>query len=114
LGALSLKNGIIAVAEDPHISRFLATILKRKGYQVIGDVPARMAERIRVGEETVDMVITNSPADFMPVGLTLPMLYIAATPDLEMASHFAYFRALKKPFLPSQLLDAVGALTHEM
>lgn len=103
-------TGIIAVTEDPFIRKFLGDVLKRRGYRVVGADSARAIEMIRSGDETVDLVITNTPVEFAAVAEQVPMLYIAAVPDPEMGSRFRAFRALKKPFLPDQLIAAVKEL----
>ena len=103
-------TGIIAVTEDPFIRKFLGDVLKRRGYRVVGADSARTIEMIRSGDETVDLVITNTPVEFESVAEKVPMLYIAAVPDPAMGSHFRFFRALRKPFLPDQLLAAVKEL----
>lgn len=103
-------TGIIAVTEDPFIRKFLGDVLNRRGYRVVGADSARTIEMIRSGSETVDLVITNTPAEFASVADKVPMLYIAAVPDPEMGSRFPSFRALRKPFLPNQLIAAVKEL----
>jgi len=101
---------MIAVTEDPFIRKFLGDVLKRRGYRVVGADSARALEMIRSGDETVDLVITNTPVAFASVAEQVPMLYIAALPDPDMGSRFTSFRSLKKPFLPEQLLEAVEEL----
>src|ERR1051326_1514441 len=100
---------MIAVSEDPFIRKFLGDVLKRRGYTVVGANAARTIDMIRSGNERVDLVITNSPAEFESVA-EVPMLYIAAVPDPEIGSHFRAFRALQKPFLLDQLVSAVKEL----
>ena len=103
-------TGVIAVTEDPFIRKFLADVLKRRGYQVVGADSTHAIEMIRSGNETVELVITNTPVEFVSVADKVPMLYIAAIPDPDIGSRFPSFRALRKPFLPDQLLSAVKEL----
>jgi len=111
---VTYTTGMITVTEDPYIRRFLADVLKRRGYKVIGADPTHTIEMIRSGDETVDLVITNTPVEFASVADKVPMLYIAAIPDPDMGSRFPSFRALKKPFLPEQLFTAVKELIGSM
>ena len=48
--------------------------------------------------------------EFASVADRVPVLYLAAAPDPEAGTHFSAFRALRKPFLPQQLLEAVQEL----
>ena len=61
--------------------------------------------------EQVDLIITNSPKDFLRFADHVPLLYIAAAPDPELASRFLWCRVLQKPFHPDQLVAAVRDLT---
>jgi hypothetical protein len=61
--------------------------------------------------EQVDLIITNSPKDFLRFADCVPLLYIAAAPDAELASRFLWCRVLQKPFHPDQLVAAVRDLT---
>jgi DNA-binding response OmpR family regulator len=107
---VTYTTGIIAVTEDPYIRKFLGDVLKRRGYRVVGADSARAIEMIRSGDEPVDLVITNTPVEFASVAEEVPVLYIAAAPDPEVGSRFRAFRALRKPFLPDQLIAAVKEL----
>jgi hypothetical protein len=64
------------------------------------------------GNMAADLVITNNPEAFLPLAGTLHMLYIAANPDLDVASHFPACRVLRKPFRNVDLVEAVDQLTH--
>jgi len=103
---------MIAVTEDPFIRKFLGDVLKRRGYVVVSADAAHAIEMIESGSDTIELVITNSPVNFESVAQRVPMLYIAAVPDLEIASHFRTCRTLNKPFLPEQLITAVEELVH--
>ena len=103
--------GVIAVTEDPFIRKLLGDVLKKHGYRVVGSSASNTIEMIESGREPVELVITNEPGEFMSVAGKVPLLYLAAVPDPAMGSHFAYFRALSKPFRPEELLAAVEELT---
>ena len=110
---LDRNKDMIAVSEDPFIRKFLGDVLKRRGYRVVGADSAKTVEMIRSGTEPVELVITNTPVDFESVAEKVPMLYIAAVPDPTLGSRFRAFRALKKPFLPDQLVAAVQELVRQ-
>jgi DNA-binding response OmpR family regulator len=105
---------MIAVDEDPFIRKYLGDLLKRRGYRVVGSDATHTIEWIESGKEIVDLVITNTPWEFLPLAAKVPVLYLAAAPDPEAGLPFAAFRALKKPFLPDQLLAAVEELAGTM
>jgi hypothetical protein len=66
---------------------------------------------LRSSAHQVDLVITNSPRDFLAFAGSLPILYMAAAPDLELASRFLCCQVLRKPFHPDQLLALIKDLT---
>lgn len=102
----------ILVAEDPYINSFLRTVLQRRGYKVATGEPYQSSELMRSGVLTAEMVITNTPQAFLPYSDSLPLLYIAATPDRDLASRFHNCRVLRKPFHNSELLEAVEELSR--
>jgi hypothetical protein len=104
----------ILVAEDTFVSSFLRTVLQKHGHKVfIGDA-ARAGELIRQGGVVADMVITNQPEVFLEFARILPLLYIAASPDPELASQFPICRVLRKPFHNHELLAAVEELADSV
>jgi hypothetical protein len=100
----------ILVAEDPFVSSFLRTILQRRGHQVVVGEPDRVSGLLRDGSMEAQVVITNRPEAFLPFADTLPILYIAANPDPDLASCFSTCRVLRKPFRNDDLLEAVQEL----
>jgi hypothetical protein len=104
-------QGSIAVVEDPFIQKYLRDFLTRYGYRVVRCDAGAVAGMLRSAVEQVDLVITNSPRDFLAFAGSLPLLYIAAAPDLELASRFLCCRVLRKPFHPDQLLALIKDLT---
>lgn len=100
------------VAEDPFVSSFLRTVLQRHGHDVTIGEALHASELIREGGISADIVITNTPEAFLPLASTLPLLYIAANPDPELASKFPACRVLRKPFRNDELLEAVEDLVH--
>jgi len=102
----------VLVAEDPFVSSFLRTVLQRHGHQVVTGEAVHASELLRAGSVTANVVITNQPEAFLPLASTLPLLYIAANPDPELASQFPTCRVLRKPFRNDDLLEAVEELAH--
>ncbi len=104
-------SGLVLVVEDPFVGTYLRNILGRQGYRVVGAEPQRGIDLVRSGEIKPDLLITNTPGLFARFADDLPVLYLAACPDLDLASRFRLCRVLQKPFLPDQLLAAVEDLT---
>jgi two-component SAPR family response regulator len=104
-------QGAIVVVEDPYIRKYLRDVLTRQGYRVVGSETHVATEMLQLGTEQVDLVITNSPIDFLAFADTVPLLYIAGAPDFDLASRFLCCRVLKKPFHPEHLVAAVRDLT---
>ena len=102
----------ILVAEDPFVSKFLRAVLQRHGHNVVTGEAAQASELLRAGSVIANVVITNQPEAFLPLAGTLPLIYIAANPDPELASRFPTCRVLRKPFRNDELLEAVKELAH--
>lgn len=106
------KQARILVAEDPYINSFLRTVLQRHGYKVVTGEANQSSNMLREGDLQANLVITNAPEAFIPFASSLPILYIAAGPDYELASRFQYCRVLQKPFHNEDLLNAVEDLSQ--
>jgi len=102
----------ILVAEDPFINSFLRTVLTRRGHKVATGEPYQASDLVLRGDLKADVVITNTPQAFLPLADTLPLLYIAASPDPELVVRFRKCRVLRKPFRNEELLDAVEDLAR--
>ena len=100
----------ILVAEDPFINSFIKTLLHRQGHKVVTSESSQACELLHSGELTVDLVITNCPGLFLEFADTLPLIYIAACPDPDMAALFRTCRVLRKPFRNEELREAVQDL----
>ena len=87
-------------------------MLQRHGHQVVTSEPDQASESIRNGSVQAQVVITNKPEVFLPFANWLPLLYIAASPDSELAKQFLNCRVLRKPFRNDDLLAAVEDLAH--
>ncbi|MBZ5625666.1 MAG: hypothetical protein LAQ69_44290 [Acidobacteriia bacterium] len=103
-------QGAIAVVEDPFIQKYLRDVLVRHGYRVMGAYAERVIQLLQSEDDEIDLVITNRPGDFVAFADRVALLYLAAAPDLELASLFPACRVLKKPFQPEHLLAAIRDL----
>jgi hypothetical protein len=105
-------SAMILVAEDPYINTFLRAVLQRHGHHVVTSDPEQASDLMRSGGVKADLVVTNRPEVFLPFAETLPLVYIAATPDPALALQFSTCRVLRKPFRNDDLLEAVGELAQ--
>lgn len=102
----------ILVAEDPFVSSFLRTVLQRHGHTVVIADAARVSDLLQRDSVSADVVITNRPDLFLEFAPRIHLLYIAATPDFDLASQFPMCRVLRKPFRNDELLEAVDDLAQ--
>jgi hypothetical protein len=63
---------------------------------------------LRAGQ--ADLLITNTPGDFTEFGKTVPLLYLAAFPDPQVAAPFDRWLSLRKPFPTAELVILTGRL----
>jgi DNA-binding response OmpR family regulator len=100
------------IVEDPFIRRFVRTILGRSGHDVMESDEKDALKLAAEGRGSVKLLITNKPGVFERLDRTVPILYLAATPDWDLASRFTNLRVLQKPFHAHELLEAVAAATE--
>jgi hypothetical protein len=98
----------IVVVEDVFVRKFLRVALERLGHVAICAMPVEAVRLIQGGE--VDLLVTNTPAEFAEVGEMVPLLYVAAFPDPAAAAGFRRWLALRKPFQTGELSAAVEQL----
>jgi hypothetical protein len=104
-------NGVVLICENPLIEKYLDFVLGRMGRRVKLSSLRHAIEMVQSGEERIDLLITNEPAEFLPAAAHLPFLYLSATPDQTIAARFPHVRVLQKPFRTAELVDAVNDLT---
>lgn len=106
------NTGVIVIVEDPFIRRLVRSVLGRSGHDVI-ESDAQEAYRLAAREPGfVKLFITNKPDVFEHLEQTVPILYLATSPDWDLASRFKKLRVLQKPFHARDLLEAVTAVTN--
>jgi len=104
------KKPVVVVCENPLVENYIRFVLEKMGCQVILCEPARALEMLRA-QQTVDLLITNRPAEFLPVAAALPFVYLSSTPDPTIASQFSKLRVLEKPFRAEDLTRIVKEIT---
>jgi hypothetical protein len=102
-------NTTILVVEEQFVSEFLRTVLIHRGYQVICTRPGNARALLRHDRASVHVLVTNVPLDFAAFP-DLPVLYVAASPDPEVACGFEHCVSLRKPFQARQLYDCIEQL----
>jgi len=107
----SSRSAAIVIVEDPFIRRFVRTILGRSGHNVMESDEKDALKLAAEGPGRVMLLITNKPAVFERLDRAVPILYLAAIPDWDLASRFTNMRVLQKPFHAHELLEAVTAVT---
>jgi len=106
----SQKIPVVIICENPLVENYLRFVLERTGCRVILCEPRRALEMLHA-HQSVDLLITNSPTDFLAVAGDLPFLYLSSSPDPEVAAKFPNLRVLEKPFRTDELIRAVKELT---
>jgi DNA-binding response OmpR family regulator len=108
------RTGVIVIVEDPFIRRLVRSVLGHSGLEVI-ESDAQEAYTLAAREPGfVKLFITNKPDVFRQLEDTVPILYLAASPDWDLASRFKKLRVLQKPFHARDLLEAVTAVTNSV
>jgi DNA-binding response OmpR family regulator len=108
------SRGVIVIVEDPFIRRLVRSVLGRSGHDVV-ESDAQEAFRLAArGPGFVKLFITNKPDVFEHLEHTVPILYLSASPDWDLASRFKNLRVLAKPFHASELLEAVTEVTNPL
>ena len=105
------ERGYIVVIEDPFIRKLLRDLLTRRGYRIVDSSARQIATLLKENAGHVDLVITNTPGDLLEFAPELPLLYLAAAPDPDLAARFRHCRTVHKPFQAQQLVSAVEELT---
>ena len=105
------ESASVLIVEDPFVRHFVGFLLGREGYHVLETERRRAAEVLASSEVEISVIVTNDPRAFERWAGRIGIVYVAATPDLELAKTFPRCRVLRKPFQPQDLLDAVHELT---
>jgi hypothetical protein len=102
--------GCALIVEDPMIQRFVGGILKRERYAAVETGLEQALLTLRDAPESVSLLITNVPAHFLEFAETVPLIYVATSPDPALANRFRCCRTLRKPFRPGDLASCAAEL----
>jgi DNA-binding response OmpR family regulator len=106
------RTGAIVIVEDPFIRRLVRSVLGRSGLEIIESDAQEAYKLAARAPGFVKLFITNKPDVFEHLEDAVPILYLAASPDWDMASRFKKLRVLQKPFHARELLEAVTEVTN--
>ncbi|PWU12644.1 MAG: hypothetical protein C5B51_00250 [Terriglobia bacterium] len=101
----------LVVVEDLLISRLVRAVLRKEGFSVLVTDPSEAAGLFRGSEAEDHILVTNSPALFLEFAQTVPLLYLTSAPDPRLEARFRNCRVVRKPFVPSELLEAAEELS---
>jgi len=105
------KEKLLVIVEDVLVSKLVRTVLQKNGYSVVTAGPAEAIGILRSTPE--EILLTNTPANFLEFAERIPLLYLTSSPDPEMQAAFRSCRVVLKPFAPKELVEAVDALSRE-
>jgi DNA-binding response OmpR family regulator len=104
------QSGVIVIVEDPSISRLVKNVLRREGREVVVTGAEHALSLMEQCDSRVKLLITNRPQEFARLDGFVPVLYLASTPDWELAARTRGLRVLQKPFQTKDLVEAVGEI----
>ncbi len=109
------RDWTVLVVDDPLISKLVGAVLRKQGYTVVASNPTETAARLRRAPlvHHHHLLVTNAPAVFLEFAQTVPLLYLSSAPDPELEAQFRACRVVRKPFDPSELIEAVSTLTAD-
>jgi hypothetical protein len=100
----------LLIVEEAQISKLVKTLVEKRGYSAILASAAEAAKLLRARESNIGILLTNSPAAFVEFAGKTRLLYLTSAPDPLLVGAFRLCRVVRKPFVPSELVEAVGAL----
>ena len=103
--------GTVLVVEDPLVSKLVRAVLQKHGYEVKVRTEAEAAALLQAGDSQVGVLLTNSPEAFLEFGSQVPLLYLTSSPNVLFQAAFRACRVVVKPFVPDELVRAMGVLT---
>jgi DNA-binding response OmpR family regulator len=104
------QPGVIVIVEDPSISRLVKNVLRREGREVLVADAHQALTLMERSDSQVKLLITNRPQAFAQLDGFVPVLYLASTPDWDLAARTRGLRVLQKPFHARDLVEAVGEI----
>ena len=101
------------VVEDALVSKLVRTVLEKHGYSAITAGPTEAEGLLRSAHASDEILLTNSPSQFLEFAEKIPLLYLTSSPDPVMQVAFRSCRVVHKPFSPKELVEAVEELTGD-
>lgn len=101
----------LVVVEDSLVSKLVRTVLQKHGYSAVSVGPTEAEGILRSANEPEEILLTNSPSQFLEFAQRIPLLYLTSSPDPTMQVAFRYCRVVRKPFSPNELVEAVKELS---
>ena len=109
--SLPPKEVKFVVVEDAFISKLVKTVLHKHGYSSVAVGPSEATNILNAPDAPEEILLTNSPAQFLEFSQKVPLLYLSSSPDPLMQMAFRSCRVVRKPFAPKELVEAVKQLT---
>jgi len=107
----SPKKVNFVVVEDALVSKLVKTVLRKHGYSSVAVGPGEATNILNAAGVPEEILLTNSPAQFLEFSEKVPLLYLTSSPDPTMQAAFRSCRVVRKPFAPQELVQAVKDLT---
>jgi DNA-binding response OmpR family regulator len=100
----------LVVVEDPLISNFVRALLHREDYGVTVAGVTEATALLRRPKPFDGILVTNTPSLFLDFADSVRLLYLSSAPDPQLQARFRRCRAVRKPFIPAALVQAVREL----
>jgi DNA-binding response OmpR family regulator len=104
------SRGTVLVVEDPLVSKLVKSVLLRHAYDVKMAAAGEAAALLLQPDSDIGILLTNSPGGFLDFAARVPLLYLTSSPDAFLQAAFHSCRVVLKPFVPEDLVRAVGDL----
>jgi hypothetical protein len=100
----------LVVVEDLLISNLVRVLLRREDYPVTLAGVREARALLRRPEPFDGILVTNAPSHFLDFADNVRLLYLSSAPDPQLQASFRRCRAVRKPFTPADLVQAVREL----
>jgi DNA-binding response OmpR family regulator len=104
------KQVKVVVVEEALVSKLVRTVLQKHGFSAVSMGATEAEGMLRSAETSEDILLTNSPSDFLELSKKIPLLYLTSSPDPALQIAFRSCRVVRKPFSPNELVEAAKEL----